>query len=250
MARKQSLLNLAAISATLSLELLTLPLLPTKVQAHSSGGTLLSQAFEAPNQKAPPTTAGAGVRGMACVSGKLPLTALMPAQAMPLTVMESPTLFWYVPESTAQEAKLVLMDEARKQVLYQTTLPLPKQPGIASFTLPTTTALKVGQPYYWSLVLVCDPEDSGANPIAEGWIERTEPSQTLATQLQKVSDRGRPAAYASAGIWYEALKSLVDLRRQSPNDATLAADWEKLLTSVGLGPLVQQPLVDCCQAKN
>lgn len=250
MARKQSILSLAAISATLSVELLTIPFLPTQVQAHSREGTLISQAFEAPNRDAPPRTAGGGVRGVSCVSGSVPLTALMPANSLPLTVADSPTLFWYIPQSTAQEAKFVLMDDQKKEVIYQTRMPIPKQAGIVSLKLPTNKPLKVGKMYYWSLAIVCDADDSAANALADGWIERTEVSQALMDKLNSGGDRARPAAYATAGIWYDALQSLVDLRRQSPNDPTLVSDWEKLLTSVGLKSLVQQPLVDCCQANN
>ena len=55
--------------------------------------------------------------------------------------------------------------------------------------------------------------------------------------------KARLMAYAANGIWYETLATLADLRRQSPDDAKLTAQWMQLLQSQKLDPIANQPLV-------
>jgi hypothetical protein len=52
----------------------------------------------------------------------------------------------------------------------------------------------------------------------------------------------RVAIYAQAGLWYETVDSLLQLRRQYPNDKDLAEAWKTLLTTVGLGDISSEPI--------
>ena len=52
-----------------------------------------------------------------------------------------------------------------------------------------------------------------------------------------------PALYAQAGIWYEALATLAELRRSKPNDSVLISAWESLLQSVGLDTVAKEPII-------
>jgi hypothetical protein len=79
--------------------------------------------------------------------------------------------------------------------------------------------------------------------VAEGQIERVEPNPNLVAQLKTASPRDRAALYAEAGIWYDAVNSIAQLRRSSPNDTAIAADWAELLKSVGLDTISQKPLI-------
>ena len=250
---QKSPLNLAPLTLTLSLELLLIPGLPTPGQAQSplaqgiSRHWEVSQIFRPPNRKAPATPSGGATRSD-CLVGEKTLTPLIPANSLPLTVAEYPTFFWSVPQSNADSAVFMLLDE-KDEVIYQTTIPLSGTPGIVSFKLPAKELppLKIGKMYHWFLALNCNSED--ANPFVDGWVERTELSSTLKARLEKATPRDRPSVYADAGIWHEALTSLAELRRSSPNDTRLAANWKQLLQSVELDSIAEQPLVESCNSK-
>jgi hypothetical protein len=72
------------------------------------------------------------------------------------TVLGSPTLFWYVPETKAESAEFEVVDAQRKNV-YLTTLALNGTPGVVNLSLPKTVSLEAGKEYTWQLALVCNP---------------------------------------------------------------------------------------------
>ena len=223
--------------------------LPSPTSAVEAGGRI----FEPPDEGSNPTTAGGGTRGGSCISRDKSIIPLMPTNNSILTVSEYPTFYAYVPESSAKTARFVLREQGQDDdAVYETTFNIPDTPGIVSVDLPETALppLKIGKIYHWYLVLVCDPEDSSRNAIADGWIERIEPSASLARQLEKTSLRDRPRVYGKAGIWQDTLATLAQLHRSSPTDPTITADWEKLLSEAGLSEVAKHPLVNCCIAQN
>ena len=173
------------------------------------------------------------------------LMPLVPTNAFGTTVEENPTLFWYVPQTSAQSAEFILLDQ-HDQELYKTTLPLKKTPGIISFQLPTEVALEMDKHYRWQFSLTCDANVPSANPFVEGQIERVELSQSLTKSLERSQTLDRPEIYAKAGIWYDALSTLAELRCQRPGDALLSHRWTTLLKSVELNDLATEPLSQFC----
>lgn len=180
---------------------------------------------------------GGRQRSGSCVSSREKhLTALTPKGYVGLTVSEYPTFFGYIPQSTAQTGEFILMNQSGR-VIYRTSFQIPSQPGIVSITLPAKELppLEMGKSYQWYLVLVCNPHDLSDNEISDrGWIQRTQLSQGAANQIQTGKPSTLPNIYAADGIWYEALASLVALRREQPNNPELIKDWEELLNSAGL----------------
>ncbi len=204
--------------------------------------------FEPPDEGASPTTAGGGTRGplLSCLKDGKSIIPLLPKNNFGLTVSQYPTFFLYIPESTAQEARLVLREPDKDAPIYDTTLHVPSQPGIVRLSLPNDAALpplKEGKTYHWYLSLVCGTEDSTKYGRADGWIERIAPSVPLTNELKKASLPDRPKIYGKAGIWQETLTTLAELRSASPNNLALVTDWEALLTSVGLDAVAKQPLI-------
>ncbi|MBN3899810.1 MAG: DUF928 domain-containing protein [Nostoc sp. NOS(2021)] len=209
----------------------------------------ISQKFIPPNRKAPQTTAGGATRGGSCyLEGKETLTALMPLNKSGLTLAERPTFYWFVPQIPEETAHFSLLDG--EDIVYETTFKLPKQLGIIGFTLPTKApSLQVGKNYHWYMSIACGSEEVGEGITVDGWVERIQPTTDLSKQLARTNPKQLSQVYATSGIWYEVLDTLVQQRLTDPGDRTVMANWKALLESVGLNNLVSKPLVNSWNAK-
>lgn len=225
--------------------------IPKLVQAQlppSSLSSTLENAF-----RTPPGSDGAVAANIeggdcrcSCVKGDKPLIALVPASGIGQTVAEYPTLIWYMPdlwpEHTVSPTVEFVLRDANKQEVYSVKYELEKlgeefmSPGIKSVTVASPQPLEIGQDYYWELVLKCNSTDfdHSGDIFVEGKIKRVELDPTIAARLQQANPEARIVLYAEQGGWYETLATLVELRRDRPNDTNLADAWDKLLTSVGL----------------
>jgi len=70
--------------------------------------------------------------------------------------------------------------------------------------------------------------------IAKGVIERINPPNDVATRVEKAGDLERSAAYADAGIWYDAFESVSNAIEAHSDDASLHTLRASLLQQVGL----------------
>lgn len=213
---------------------------------------LSMSSFQTPKRGMPGRRAGGGTRGDDCIQGSVPfLLALLPRTNLGLTTHAYPSFFWYVPQTTAQQAEFQLFqvngDTQDSQLLYQTTVPITGGNQIASLTLPQSdvSPLVIGQDYQWSLALICDPANRDRDLRVEGWIQRVT-DNWASTEGLAVNPYDRIAHYAKQGIWFDALATLHDLRCQRPQDEILAASWENFLGSVGLQPVAQRPFSQPC----
>lgn len=172
----------------------------------------------------------------------------MSAREIPveLTLSDRPTFFVNVPETSAQQAAFMLRNESGDEILLEKTLTVKASNGIMSYTLPADfSGLEVGKKYQWRFSLLCDPTggDRSGDSIASGWIERVEPSNRVAAQLQTSTAKQRVFIYAENGYWHDTLKALADLRTEKPNDFTLIRDWIDLFKSVGLSTMANRPII-------
>jgi hypothetical protein len=196
----------------------------------------------------PPTVRAQGGSRSSFVQQGKPLTALIPKTQFSLTVGEYPTFFIYVPQASEQTGVFTLLDEDNN-IVYETRVTLPSQAGVVSLSLKDTgtlAPLKVGKPYQWYFSIVYDFDNRSKDRLVQGWIQRVEPSPDLTRKLEQAASKNRPALYAAAGIWHETLATLAELRRSTPNDATLAQQWEELLKSeaVELNAIAKEPLLE------
>ncbi len=247
-----SLHKLAAVLSIVFLEigLASPPLVRAELQPSSHGvnrtpADALAQAFQPPDRGSPPRTADGGTRGCSSFKpGEKALTPLTPPKHLALTTGEHPTFYWYIPQSPGKTLEFSLLDSQDEQVLYKTTVSAPSQSGIVSLSLPSNLPpLQVGKQYHWYLVMACDTRDRTGDVAVDGWLERTALTPDLEAKLQTASPREQVAIYAKAGIWYESLEALIQLRRNYPNDKEVATGWKALLNSVELGQFVEEPLV-------
>lgn len=175
-----------------------------------------------------------------------PLTALVPKNTdTGVTVLDRPTFFAYIPETSATTVTFVLQD-LDYQDIYRTIFPIPKTPGIVSFKLPDRApALEIGKTYRWTLAVICPPksEDSREEPGVYANIWRTQLRQPVANELQKLPIRDRAKLYRQSKVWHEAVSTLAELRQTNSSDSQLVAEWKELLNSAGLSELAEVPLV-------
>ncbi|HEY9650261.1 MAG TPA: DUF928 domain-containing protein [Coleofasciculaceae cyanobacterium] len=225
---------------------------PVLVQAQLRSSSLsdkLENAFRPPNDlDTPGDTQGAATRG-GCKDEAQPIL-LVPGSGG-RTIAEHPTVFWYMPSTSASSLEFVLQD-ANNNVVYSTQYELAKSTqdnasgaGLMSLTIPASASvapLKVGQKYRWELALICNALDRSEDIVVKGEIERVAPAPTLERRLQQATSQERIALYAENQLWYETVKALAELRRDRPDDVNLADAWNTLFTSVGLGAIVQEPL--------
>jgi hypothetical protein len=231
---------------------------PTHVPRSEGGmpSTLQARAmrFRVPNVGRPRRREAAAVRSgcgnstdnKLVTSTDEDLVALRPIPDPALTVSGYPTIFVSLPQTSAKEAEFFLKEGDKDEMLYETTVTLPSNSGIVSVSLPdngTLPALEVGKTYHWYFLMICNPQDRAGDLAVDGQIQRVEPSPNLVAELKNAPPRDRAALYAEAGFWYDAINSIAQLRRSSPNDRAIAADWAELLKSVGLDTISQKPLI-------
>ncbi|EKQ70651.1 protein of unknown function DUF928 [Leptolyngbyaceae cyanobacterium JSC-12] len=249
----QSLLVVPALVALSlpSTAIASVPQTSSRSSWFAPSGTLkISQSFKPPSRGTAPPTAGGATRGESCLKGPKHLTSLVPKDRLGLTYSGNPTFHWFVPKSPARTAKFLLLGNDDADVVYETTLSLPSESGIVSFTLPEDgPSLEVGQQYHWFLVVGCSQIDQGANPSVEGWVERVSPETNILSQLKQATAAGRVKIYADNGIWHEAVTTLVTLRKTNPTDKALLAGWSELLKSVGLDAIAPEPLLNANLSK-
>jgi hypothetical protein len=189
-------------------------------------------------------TSGGGTRGNSCgqVSAKA-LTALVPGNHLGKTVAANPTLFWYVPKTTARTAEFFVMDDAGNEI-YQKTVSLPATAGVIKLDFPKSISLEINKTYQWEFGIICDSQDRTKDQLVMGTIQRTELSPELKAELEQAEPLAQAEVYAKAKIWQDTLTIAAELRRSNP-DA-----WEELLKSVGLEAIANEPFVECCTVEN
>jgi hypothetical protein len=96
--------------------------------------------------------------------------------------------------------------------------------------------LETGVEYSWTI-------SSGLDANGSGWIKRVELTASVAKRLTEASPVEAPAIYAEAGLWYDALSSLLELVAEQPNNESLKTARLELLRQGGL-EAVDEALVE------
>ncbi|NEO97392.1 MAG: DUF928 domain-containing protein [Symploca sp. SIO2E9] len=237
-------------------------MLVQKPKTHNDNNTparaqaLAGNYFNTPNPPADRGTPGHR-EGAASRGQRKLLTALVPAfegtsdeplseSVLGLTIEEHPTFWFYVPKpfTPTRELEFILEDEHGNQ-LYQNSFTVSEtSSGIVSIELPTTVeALEVGKIYHWYFKVYLYPNFPTS---VDGWVQRVPLKSSLQSQLEQATPQQEAAIYAANGIWYEAITSLAQLRRQRPEDREINDDWSKLLQDVHLEAVAQEPIIECC----
>ncbi|MBD2180408.1 DUF928 domain-containing protein [Planktothrix sp. FACHB-1355] len=218
---------------------------------HNQLKSLIEINFDPPSDGKPSDTAGGASRspdGKVCpqdAKANTPWIApLMPTTTQAKTAAKHPTLFVYMPETSARKVFFTLRDETKKNI-YRTMLTITGQAGIVSIKIPDEAPeLETGKNYKWYFVVVCGNTVRPDSPGVEGEIRRVEPNPELNSQIQKATPVERAALYNNEGLWYDTIATVAELKRSQPQDTKITTMWEELLKSVGLEAVSKQPLLN------
>jgi hypothetical protein len=197
---------------------------------------------------------GGGSRGN-CLTNNQQLVALIPETAIAKTTTTSPKLFFYIPETKQKNTvalEFVLRDRQDK-LIYETFLKTNEQSGIIAVDLPDSvkaTLLKTKENYHWYLSMICNPENRSHDVVVEGWIQRVELEANIKKQLQFSQPLEKAKIYQQQDIWYDALSTLAEEKKNSVLQPQVAMSWNKLLESIGLGNLAQEQFIEPYQVSN
>ncbi len=162
------------------------------------------------------------------------LVALVPNH-IALTTQAQPSLFWFQSKPAKAKFELTVVEPKKPKPLVSLTAQEADKPGIHRVKLAKyKVELQPDVAYEWSVAVVPDAENRSKDVIAKGVIKRIKPPGDLATRVEKANDLERAAAYAQAGIWYDAFESVSNAIEAHPDDASLRAQRATLLQQVGL----------------
>lgn len=157
---------------------------------------------------------------------------------MGLTPHENPTVWVYVPTTTAQTLEFSLFTQEREGI-YQAKLPI-SAPGLLKITVPKVASFKPGKPYYWTAALICNPQQRTNDWIVGGWIRQQPLNETLQRQLAGAMIGQQVKLYAKTDFWYEAVNAYLELQRTQPKNPNLSLLWADLLQTAGLSAIPLQ----------
>src|SRR4028118_2416350 len=147
----------------------------------------------------PPGRVRRSVRGGCASSSPVSLTALVPKNKIGRSVSDYPTFFFYLPQTDAELAELILEDESGNQI-YQQNLTIKNLSGVIGVSIPANTnvpPLEVGKDYTWKFTVVCDPEDRSSDQLETGIVRRVELSAEILGELDAADDpRQKTVIYA------------------------------------------------------
>ena len=199
-----------------------------------SGKTVMKSAFayQPPQRGAPQARVGGGTRG---AGGDMPELQVLAPDHVGLTTHAQPALYWYAHTPVAAHIEFALIDEAAIDPLLEFETGEVKVSGFQHLNLADhKITLEPGVPYQWSVALVMDEDSRSSDVMASGVIELVEPDETVSSRIAGSRGTDLVAAYASEGIWYDALDSISSMIEASPANQKLVDIRATLLDQVGL----------------
>lgn len=238
--------------------------------------TLALEDLQLPDEMGLPSRREAGGTRGPCITDRSgQLMAIIPEFNVGRTLSNSPTVFVHLPKHSTDRGILIVQELDREKLAqagltlgdldvqnqdqflkseFESSVSLNQEAGILGVPLsrhPELPKLEAGKIYLWAFQLVCN---NTLSDYTQGWIQvvNLEDNQaTVKAQLDGAkSDRERAKIYAQAGLWYDLLTTLAQLRQTAsgPDRDQATADWKSVLShpQVGLEQIVDAPLLSCC----
>jgi len=211
------------------------PVQPTQSASSAAGGATNTGSrvkFRPPTTAAPSVRVTGGSRGTG--DKTITLDVLAPDD-VGVTTQEQPSLFWFQSRPADAKFEMTLLQENKAKPLVQVTVERSAKAGIQRLKLSDhNVKLAPGVEYQWVVALITDPDNRSSDLVASGVIKRIESPADLKAKVAAGTPASLAAAYAEAGIWYDALSALSDQIDARPEDAELRAARKDLLRQVGL----------------
>ncbi|MEL6901157.1 MAG: DUF928 domain-containing protein [Cyanobacteria bacterium J06606_4] len=172
-----------------------------------------------------------------CMAGSPPVVALNPATNIGQTISDRPSVYFVVPELEASYDLEFSLRDADGNRVYEKSLNTSTDRGLVGIQLPEQ-ALQTEQDYRWYFSIVCDAQDPTQNDVLSGWLRQVdvetiaENTVSLAAQDSVAEGLAAAQAYTAEGLWNDAIETLVSLREQHPDDASVRDSWHQLLQAL------------------
>lgn len=172
-----------------------------------------------------------GITASACaLDSDIPdpaLTLLVPAgNSTELTTQAQPTLAWFLESKAVTNMEFMLSHPNEAEPLYSKTISAPE--GLVEVTLPASIELEEGVRYRWTVFMTCN---GGENEVhARSFVKRVAADTLPVNEAMTHSEQA--GIYASHGVWYDALNTLIRAYREDEQMSTLL-DIRSLLEQAG-----------------
>ena len=175
------------------------------------------------------------------------LTAIAPINYDGLTTVSHPTFWIDLPETSAQQAILLIKEGSNSNwhqlaTHSQQSLDVEGKAGIIGIKLARDApALEIGKNYQWVVTLVCSDRPNPNDPLVTAGIKRVDESQITMNESTTLTQLDRASLYAEKGIWYDALDILVAEKSSLSNWNNI---WAEYLQSGGLADdIAREPII-------
>lgn len=176
----------------------------------------------------------AGESRGSCASLDAPIEAVIPVSHSGKTTLAHPSFWVYFPYSTisSHRVEFILQDESREDIWRSQPQPLNRDRGYQRFSLPTQAPpLKEEVWYRWYVKVYCGSQTASAQYV-QGWVKRVPLSSRLYVTLQNQQPQSQ--IYATHGIWYDAVDSILNVEQNQPGNLNLERDWRNLIEAKGV----------------
>lgn len=195
---------------------------------HSSGGSsgmAAGQRNGQPISDATPSAACEPYTG---------LTALVPRVdgiVWSQTVKARPTFFFQVPADLNNDIPLrFVVEDGDDNEIYRRRFRLRTAAGVLAIPM-RNNELSVGENYRWTFTIECD---GGRSAIAVSGTVRRAEGPMIEMGNDPTTRVAAAQAYATAGIWHEALEIAIALAQAEPNNQTYQDNLASLLAQIDL----------------
>lgn len=149
------------------------------------------------------------------------------------TIQPSPTLYWLLPERSAAGVEITIVRASDDAVVLEYQQPGPIEAGLQRVDLAERgLSLELDTSYRWYVSLVVDPRRRSLDRRGSAAIRRVAPPDGLPERTLAADSPGH--AYASEGLWYDALGYFVELAERAEVEEQGRALRDALLESAGL----------------
>jgi hypothetical protein len=149
------------------------------------------------------------------------------------TTASHPTVWLSAPEGLEEGVAIEFALWNQAQLVHRSTHSTASAPaGSVSLTPTDAPTLELGEVYYWTVSIFCDAETPDVPVTIGAYIQRIAAPENWDATAEPLQ---QSAAYARAGIWYDALTVLGNQYREDGNSA-IADAWTTLLQQANLSP--------------